>query len=237
MEPYGHQGDPQADFFSGVHGRALEEGKPAAPDCARCHGAHGATPPGVGDIDKLCGQCHAASRAWFMRGPHRKAMAEAGLPECASCHHNHKTRPADIDALDQSCQTCHAADSAPIELVGRMKGLYLTARDDIERARATVRRAAAIPLNVEDYLARLEEARTSLLEVLPMVHAVDLDLIEGLTARARAIGHEVESEVADKLDERKWRRVGLGVFWFYLLLTVAILVGHRKRAVREVQGA
>ena len=234
MSGYGKKEDPQADFAGSVHGRALEQGNHSAPDCARCHSAHGATPPGVGDIDKVCGQCHVQSRRYFVQGPHKKGMEKAGLPECASCHHNHRTRAADINALDKSCETCHPKGSPPLQLVGRMKTLYDTARDDLERARSTVKEAAAIPLNVEDYLARLEEAKTSLLEVMPMMHALDVKLIESLTSRARAIGDEVESEVAEKLHARKWRQVGLGLFWFYLLLTIAILMGFRARAARQV---
>jgi hypothetical protein len=56
MARYGLKTDPTADFAAGVHGKLLlEKGNLAAPDCTRCHGAHGATPPGVGDVDKICG--------------------------------------------------------------------------------------------------------------------------------------------------------------------------------------
>ena len=66
------------------------------------------------------------------------------------------------------------------------------------------------------------------------MHSVDLAVVEPLTGRARSIGHEVESEVRGKLEGRKWRRVGLMVFWFYLLLTVAILIRYSRQAGRKV---
>ena len=53
-----------------------------------------------------------------------------------------------------------------------------------------------------------------------------------LTDRARFIGHEVESEVRSKLEGRRWRRVGLLVFWFYLIVTLGALVRFRRRALR-----
>jgi hypothetical protein len=57
--------------------------------------------------------------------------------------------------------------------------------------------------------------------------------VRDLTSQARGIAREVESEVEAKLRGLGWRRVGLLVFWFYLLLTVAVLARFRKRAERE----
>jgi hypothetical protein len=231
MNGYGLTSDSRSAFIGSAHGEALLERQNAsAPECSRCHGAHGAAPPGVGDINKVCGQCHAPARAHFLESPHKLAMDEAGLPECASCHDHHRIMRAGVEMLDTSCVQCHEPGSEAAELALTMKTLFTTASNDLETARRLVERAAAIPLYVEDYRARLEEANTSLIESLPAMHSVDLAVIEPLTGRARSIGHEVESEVRGKLEGRKWRRVGLMVFWFYLLLTVAILVRYRRRA-------
>jgi hypothetical protein len=234
MRPRGHDGNPFEEYAAGVHGQALlEHGDSSAPDCARCHGAHGAAPPGVGDVDKVCGQCHAATRAQFLESPHRRVMAAAGLPECASCHGNHRVGRADIALLDTVCLKCHDAKSTAVNLATRMKALHTGASEELERARRTVQRASEVPIYVEDYRARLEEARTSLIESLPAMHSLDLARVEQLTHRARSLGAEVESEVGGKLGEMKWRRVGLGVFWLYLLVTVAILARFRTRAARR----
>ncbi len=234
MGGYGRTEDPYADFVAGVHGQALlERGNDSAPECSRCHGSHGAAPPGFGDVDKVCGQCHATARAHFLEGPHKAAMEEVGLPECASCHGHHRIARADIGVLEEVCARCHEAGSRQADLAAQMRTLYMAASEDIERARGLVDEAAAIPLYTDDYEARLEEARTSLIESLPAMHSLDISLIEDLTHRARSIGHEVASEVGGKLEGRKWRRVGLMIFWFYLLVTVAILARLRRRAARE----
>ncbi|MCI0355080.1 MAG: cytochrome c3 family protein, partial [Acidobacteria bacterium] len=171
MASYGLQGNPAAEFAAGVHGKLLlEKGNLAAPDCTRCHGAHGATPPGVGDVDKICGQCHATTRTYFLQGPHKAAMDQAGLPECAACHDRHDNLPADVGMLDKVCLNCHGADSAQVKLSLQMKTAYSRASEEIDQAHVLVQRAAAIPLYVEDYQARLEEARTALLESLPVMH-------------------------------------------------------------------
>jgi len=234
MAAYGLQGNPATEFAAGVHGTLLlEKGNLAAPDCTRCHGAHGATPPGVGDVDKICGQCHATTRTYFLQGPHKAAMDKAGLPECAACHDRHDNRPADVGMLDKVCLNCHGADSAQVKLSQQMKTSYSRASEEIDQAHALVQRAAAIPLYVEDYQARLEEARTALLESLPVMHSLNLASVESLTGRGRGIAREVESELNGKLQGRRWLKVGLLVFWFYLLITLALLLRFRRKAVAE----
>ena len=66
------------------------------------------------------------------------------------------------------------------------------------------------------------------------MHAMDVAQLEPLTRRARSIADEVSEEIQDKLDERAWRYVGLVLFWFYLLLTAAIVMRARRRAAARV---
>ncbi len=232
----GSRGDPYGAYAGSVHGVALlSKGNLSAPDCSRCHGAHGAAPPGMGDVDKVCGQCHATTRTYFRQGPHDEAMQQAGLPECASCHGNHAIRPADVTRMETVCVQCHAEGSPPLELAMQVKTLHAGAAEELDRARGIVDEAAAVPLYVDDYRARLQEGDSALVESLPVMHAMELAPVEALTRRARSIGLEVQSELGGKMRERIWRKVGLGVFWFYLLVTVGILIAYRRRATREAE--
>lgn len=235
MGRYGLKADAYAGYVASVHGRALlEQDNASAPGCTRCHGEHGAAPPGVGDIDKVCGQCHAATRAFFLQGPHKSAMDAAGLPECVSCHGDHRILGADAAMLETVCLKCHEPGSTQVQMAATFKALFGGAQEAIDRAGAVVERAAAVPLYVEDYRARLEEARTALMESFPVMHAIEITRVERLTQRSRSIAREVESEVEGKLEGRRWRRVGLMIFWFYLLLTVAVLVRFRRRAAAGI---
>jgi hypothetical protein len=228
------EANPFVAYLGGVHGQAfIEDNNSSAPHCASCHGAHGAAPPGVGDVDKVCGQCHAPARTYFLQSPHAAAMETAGAPECASCHDHHGIRAATESMLESVCMRCHEAGSPQSEVASAMRTLFRGAEDEIDAARTLVDRAAAIPLYVEDYRARIEEARTSLVQSFPVMHALRVDGVEELTRRARSIAAEVESEVNGKLLERRWRRVGLLLFWFYLILTVIILIRYRRRALSE----
>jgi predicted CXXCH cytochrome family protein len=230
----GEEANLFAQYAAGVHGRAfLEDNNSSAPHCASCHGAHGAAPPGIGDVDKVCGQCHAPARTYFLQSQHAAARERTGALECGSCHDYHGIRAANDAMLDSTCMRCHDEGSEPAAVATTMQTLFRGAEDEIEAARLLVDRAAAIPLYVEDYLARLEEARTSLVQSFPVMHALRVESVEELTHRARSIAAEVESEVTGKLLERRWRRVGLLLFWFYLILTVTILVRYRRRAISE----
>ena len=56
--------------------------------------------------------------------------------------------------------------------------------------------------------------------------------MEQLTRRARSIGEEVRHEIYEKLDRRP-AHVGLAVFWFYLLMTLAVLIVYKRRLAAD----
>lgn len=229
---YGMDSGVVADYRASVHGRALLEADVgAAPDCTSCHGAHGAAPPGIGSLDKVCGSCHAQARRAFVAGPHHEAMLAAGLPECASCHSNHAIRPLEPAAIEGMCEDCHDRDSDEARLGRLLHTSIAAAGEEVVQAEELVQRAARMAIDVDDHLARLEEARSYLTEVQPLVHAVSREPVEALTRRARSIGEEVEHELYEQLDRRP-QRLGLVLLWFYVVMTLAILVGYKRRLLR-----
>jgi len=223
--------NPVADYRKGVHGRAYLTGaSDTAPECTACHGSHGATPPGVGDVEKVCGQCHETTRGYFLQGPHKKAMDEAGIPECAACHHSHNTVAVEPNKLTAACLDCHDEGEDPLRVAATLERMIEEASEEIVAADRLVEVAAGVPLYVEDYRSRLQDARTALLESAPVTHSLDTTLVEPHTRRARSIAATVREEIDEKLSSRWWHRVGLGLFWFYLLLTAAIITRARRRA-------
>lgn len=220
-------------YGSGVHGVALVElGNTAAPNCTSCHGTHGPAPPGVGDVDKVCGACHVETRRAFLNGSHAVAMTEAGLPECASCHSNHGIRRLSIDNVDEFCAECHDAESGEVVLGRKLHSMIASAEAEVDKAETLAREAEQAAIHVEDHLGRIEEARTYITEGLPLVHAVALEPVDLVVRRARSIGLEVQHELYAKLDKRP-ARVGLVIFWFYVLMTLVILVSFKRRLRRR----
>ena len=184
----------------------------------------------MGDTDKVCGACHVQARRAFLAGPHYEAMVGAGLSECAACHSNHAIRP--IAAPTEICTECHEAGAAQIAVGEKIQALIAGTQAEIEQAEELVARAESVPLHVEEHVARLAEAHTSLTEALPLVHSVSLEPVEQITRRARSISEEVQHELHTQFD-RGGVRLGLAVFWFYLLMTLAILFNSKRRLGRE----
>jgi predicted CXXCH cytochrome family protein len=226
--------NPVADYHAGVHGKAyLAGGNDAAPECTRCHGSHGATPPGVGDVQKVCGQCHTKPRMYFLGSPHRDVLDQTHQEECIACHKNHGTEAATPALFGTVCKDCHEPGDPALHVAATFARKIREATVEIAQADTLVLRASRIPLYVEDYRSRLEDARTALVESAPVTHSLDSALVEPYTRRARSIAAEVSREIQHKLSERVWHKVGLGLFWFYLLLTAAVIVRARRRAGRE----
>jgi len=231
---HGGKMDDARTYLTSIHARELlDRGNPRAPTCVSCHGVHGAAPPGAGDIDKVCGRCHTAERRYFAAGPHLERMKHAGLPECVSCHSNHAIGVAQPQRLAAVCEECHGKGSQQQALGVRMWTEYREAASQIDQAAVLIAKADAIPIQTEDYRARIEEGRTYLREALPAAHAVQEQTVAGLTARARGIGAEVASEIYGKLGHLQARKVALVVFWFYLILTVMVLRRLQSRAKRK----
>ncbi|HVP13920.1 MAG TPA: cytochrome c3 family protein [Terriglobales bacterium] len=225
-------------YMKGVHARELERGDLRAPTCVSCHGVHGAAPPSLGDVDKVCGQCHTSERRYYTAGAHRPspaggpAAATGGPPECVNCHDPHATEAAQPQRLAASCAGCHEDQPAPLAIGRRIAEDYRKAAADVDQAAALVARADAIPIPTEDYHARIEEARTYLREALPAAHAVQEDVVAPFTTRAGGVGREVQDELKVKFANLRTRRYVLVLFWFYVLLTLYVLKRFRDQAAR-----
>jgi hypothetical protein len=217
-----------AEYSRSVHAQALlDRGNLRSPTCVSCHGVHGAAPPALGDVDKVCGHCHTAERRYLGAGEHRPG--EHGSPECSACHGAHGIAAARPEHLPEACGECHGAGSKEVALGQHMWGEYQGAVEAVDKAAAITNQAEAVPINTEDYRARLEEAKTYLREALPAAHSVRADLVSGFTARALSVADEVQSELQGKLAHRRVWRYVLILFWFYLLLTILVLRRFQRR--------
>jgi hypothetical protein len=232
MRPRGRP-DVYREYLGSIHGRELlEQGNGRAPTCVSCHGVHGAAPPQVGNVDKVCGRCHTAERRYFAAGPHRDGMTRQNLPECASCHGDHATQAARPERLTTLCSTCHGEGAGASALGRRLWAEYDSARKEIEAAEALIVQADAVPLATEDYRARLGEARTYASEALPAAHSLDPEIVAGFAARARSVGVEIQREIKAKLGNLRTRKLVLVLFWFYVLVTLVVLRRFQLRGAR-----
>ena len=126
------------------------------------------------------------------------------------------------EAVGTLCAECHSADSEQALLSGKLYALIEEAQGSLDRAAELVERGERRALEVEDYKSRIEEGRTHVTEALILVHAVSVEPVAELTGRAHALGEEVQHELYAKMDKRP-ARVGLVLFWFYVVLTIIVL--------------
>ncbi len=223
-----------ADYLTSVHAHQLYDlGNLRAPTCVGCHGVHGAAPPEVGDVTKVCGRCHTAERRAFIAGPHAAGMAKKDVPECIACHGDHAIQPSVTERLGTSCVKCHEKGSKLERMGPMMLADYQSAVAEIGKAEKLIAKADAVPLATEDYHARVEEARTYLREAMTAAHAVEPEQMAGFVMRARSVGTEIQGELKRKFADRFTAQLMIIVFWFYVILTVSILRRVRDRQDRS----
>lgn len=107
-------------YAAGVHGGALANGNPLAPNCASCHTAHGVTRT-ESDSWQLqvlaeCGSCHAEAIRTYRDTFHGQVtqLGFVRVATCASCHGAHEILPpgnprsrVSKARLVETCGTCH----------------------------------------------------------------------------------------------------------------------------------
>jgi predicted CXXCH cytochrome family protein len=230
MAGYGIPIDQSASFAEGVHGVALlGEGNRKAPDCATCHGTHGAAPPGVSDIAKVCGQCHAKTREFFKRSPHKRAMEEQRISECSSCHGDHLVKRPGHELFDDTCLGCHSQDSEPFLLGQKLKTVLIEAEEAVRRAEEELARAEKKGFEVSIYRSRLLEAHGYLTEASSVQHTLSLEEVEAPARKARSLGEEVRGDALALISSTKVRLVGLAISWILIASAVLVTYLYKRR--------
>ena len=236
MGPYGIATDQYEEFRQSVHGVALlEKADLAAPACNDCHGNHGAIPPGVASISKVCGTCHVLNADLFAQSPHELGFAELGLPECETCHGNH----AIIAATDQLlgvdeeavCSQCHSETDRPegYAVAHMMRQLIDSLETETETAGLLIEEAEQKGMEVTEPKYKLREARQVRFESRTMVHSFDGEQFTEVVEKGLKTASDVKQEAAAAIGEYHYRRTGLGVATLIItILAISLYLYLRK---------
>lgn len=224
---HGGKGSVVEDYLASYHYETWRERK-NSPICTTCHDPHLPIKFRAIDIDKLCGRCHSSSRESFMEGPHGRSFSEKGIPSCEDCHGSHLIKRSKSLELSRTCEKCHSRDSSEFKRGEKLSVMLFQTKEEIEKAEKTLNEAEKIPIAVEDYRARIEEARTFFTEALTLTHSLSIEKSEETLGKARFISKEIEREIHEKTRNLKWRRFGLFVFWFYLFITIFIILRYKR---------
>lgn len=218
MSKYNLPVDQYDSYIGSVHGIALLEKKDiSAPSCNDCHGNHGAVPPGVESISKVCGSCHVLNMELFEKSPHQKAFDENDFPECETCHGNHKIRYVTDDMVGTQesavCMDCHDAgdDNKGYEIAGEMKLLIDSLKIEDKTSKQILDEATQKGMDVTDAEFSLKDVRQVLIQSRTSIHTFNIEKFKESIKPGFETISKVKQEGVDAIDEYYFRRLGLGI--------------------------
>ena len=242
MKGYGIPTDQFQKFAQSVHGVALlEKHDLGAPACNNCHGNHGAAPPGVESISKVCGTCHALNADLFSSSPHKRAFDERKLPECETCHSNHLIVAATNMLLGTSkeavCSHCHSEQEnvKGYHAAGVMRALVDSLDKEENKARGLVEEAEQKGMEVGEAKFKLRDVRQARLEARTEVHAFDPEKVRTVVEKGLNVAALVSSSGQEAIDEYYFRRIGLGISTLIITMLAISLYLFIRRIERRQQ--
>jgi predicted CXXCH cytochrome family protein len=249
MKGYKIPTDQYEKYAKSVHGIALlQRHDVGAPACNDCHGNHGAAPPGVEEVSKVCGTCHALNADLFSSSPHKKAFDEQQLPECETCHSNHDIAPATDKLLgvdgDAICASCHSEQDASsgYRVAKNMRLLTDSLASAEVRASALLDEGEQKGMEVSESRFKLRDAHQARLQSRTMVHSFNEAKFREVVDKGIATAAVVGSEGSHAIDEYYFRRWGLGIATLIIsvvalsLFAVIRRIERRQRAESNTHG-
>jgi len=242
MKPYKIPTNQFEEYKKSYHGQLLlERADQRAPNCADCHGIHGATPPGVTEVANVCGNCHSAVADYFKQGSHQKAVNQGGMPKCINCHGNHKIAYPTMDMFsgdkEGECGSCHTKDSPPMKMALSMKGLIEKAEAAVKRAEEGIREVKRRGFEVSELEALAAGAKAKITEAKPITHSLILAKVETPTAEALKAAGKIEERVKELRRESRVRMMGLtGILFIGAVMIFLLYLKKKSLEGREEEG-
>ena len=265
MAPYGIPTDQLATYSQSVHGLTLIGKQDVrAPNCASCHGSHGAKPPQSTEVVEVCGKCHTATLELFQQSRH--ATLEDAAPKCVTCHGAHDVvRPDEsrffhlepptyqcltchdpVDRTlklqstrfsadaDRRCDTCHHPDSLISSQIQAIHDSVDGAATAFDDAQQTIDQAASLGMLVQDAEVQLAEAKTSLIRARATVHTTNLATVNALSADSIKSSNTAKGLADAKIQESEFRRTAMVVIVGFIVVDVFALYLWKRRLDRQL---
>ena len=228
------------EYVKSVHGIALlEKGDLSSPSCNDCHGNHGAVPPGVESISKVCGTCHVLNMELFEASPHKKAFDEHHYPECESCHSNHLVEPA-TDAMVGTqkpavCINCHSSEknTQGFIVAGKMKSLIDSLKTEDKETKNILENASQKGMDVSDATFSLKDVRQVLIQSRTTIHAFNLDKFKDQIDQGFTVVNKAKISGEEAISDYYFRRIGLGISTIIVTLLVIGLYIKLKKVEKK----
>ncbi len=235
MQAYSIATSQYQDYEGSVHWQALSvRGDLSAPTCATCHGNHGAAPPGVENVEQVCATCHVVFANAFDESPHKQAFAAMGLPACPVCHENHAVLPASLAMLGVSegavCVNCHGDGEDAYDAADQMRTRLDELGSALQESRAALDRAEESGMEISEGRLRWADANEQLVLASVQVHTFQLGPVDEAVESGLEAARAARLTGAEALEERDFRRMGLG----FSLISIAFVIAGLLLAIRSL---
>ena len=228
MAKYGIPTNQFQEYATSVHWNALRiRGDLSAPNCASCHGNHGAKPPQVESVASVCGSCHVLFARLYEKSVHEPVFSAAsGGGGCIVCHSNHgihKPSTAMLTGAGAVCSRCHepgsAGSKAALQMAHSLDGLDAA----LKHSEAVLLRADKYGMEVSEAQVRLLDGRENLVKARLALHGFRLEEMNKPVQAGLAIADETLRAGQAALREKDVRRLGLAVSVLFISITVAAI--------------
>ena len=240
MKPYKIPTDQYEKYAKSVHGIALlQKHDLGAPACNSCHGNHGAMPPGVESISKVCGTCHVLNAELFSSSPHKKAYDERKLPECETCHGKHEIIAATNQLLgvtpEAVCSRCHSErrNVKGYLAAKAMRGLIDSLESEEQTVRKLVDEAEQKGMEISEAKFKLRDVRQARLQSRTMVHAFNEEKFRDVVDKGIKISGLIAEESKSAIHEYYFRRLGLVISTLIITILAMSLYLYVRRLERK----
>jgi predicted CXXCH cytochrome family protein len=235
MKPYKISTDQLKEYHASVHFEKLKAGDSAAPNCATCHGNHGAAPPGVASVERVCGTCHLFQQQLFDQSPHKSPWEKQGIAACLTCHSNHAVLPtsdAQLGTGDQSlCITCHQEGDPGRKAAAEMYAALTALDASLQRSKAILDRAERVGMEVSEARVTLASGHEQLIKARVDVHAMDVKRVQATSDNGSKLAANAFAAGEQALAEYTFRRKGLALS----LVVIAVVVLSLWLLIREIE--
>ncbi|MGC9945979.1 MAG: cytochrome c3 family protein [Bryobacteraceae bacterium] len=235
MAPYKIATNQFAEYRASVHWEALSQrGDLSAPNCASCHGNHGAAPPQVASVAEVCGACHVLFEEMYNKSPHRPVFAAMGGGGCTVCHGNHGIRKPGVEMLAGAgavCAQCHDATSAGGAAAAQMADMLTRLDAALTQSDAVLHRARDSGMEVSEPTLRQMEGRQALVKARVAMHAFQAPAVAKPIEEGLAVAAETRRAGEKALQDRDSRRVGLALS----LVTIFVTMAGLWMAIRSLE--
>lgn len=235
MKPYGIPTAQLADYRASVHYQTLTGGDLSSPTCATCHGNHGAFPPGVSSVERVCGTCHTFQEQLFDQSPHKAAFEAKKIGTCLTCHSNHRVERTHDTLLamtqDSVCLKCHASDDRAGKAGQRIYTDLAGLDASLRSAGQVIDRAESAGMEVSDARLTLLSGNEKLIKGRVDVHTMSPERVEQDTAEGQKIAFQANQAGHQALAEYAFRRKGLALS----LIAIALVVGTLSLLIRSLE--